>query len=249
MNKIQITPAWKDVKPSGNYVYRHRRSTDGSVFYVGRGTLRRAWASDKRRGYWRNTALKYGVTVEIVKDDMSLDCSKSLEIILIGIHRLSGDRIVNISDGGESASGFKWTKEQRKSMSLDRGGKSVFCSNGMNFDSANHAARWVSELRWIKSSNGPIASCCKSRQKTAYGFSWSYEGVPNEPISVGVKSRLDSTTKAIGSSDGKTYESAADAARQMIYIGHERCRRGSITRAVRTGKILYGMKWFYAQIP
>src|SRR5690606_28513446 len=186
----------------------------------GRGTHRRAWASGKRRGYWRNTALKYGVTVEIVKEDMSLECSKSMEIILIGIHRLAGDRIVNISDGGESASGFAWTKEQRKLMSLARGGRSVFCSNGMKFDSANHAARWVSEFRGIKSSNGPIVSFCKLRMKTAYGFSWSYDGVPMEPTSVGLKSRLDSTTKAIGSSDGSLYESAAEAARQMVDMGH-----------------------------
>lgn len=72
VTKIQITPKWSTVKPDGFYVYIHRRATDGSAFYVGKGRGKRAWRwGESRNPHWRNIASKNGVYVEIYKDNMS----------------------------------------------------------------------------------------------------------------------------------------------------------------------------------
>lgn len=66
MTKIDISPKYSEVKPEGYYVYLHRRATDGSVFYVGKGKGRRGW--DLKREYnkhWIRAAIKHGITVEI----------------------------------------------------------------------------------------------------------------------------------------------------------------------------------------
>ncbi len=47
-------------------MYHHLRSSDLSVFYIGKGTLKRAYTFSKRNHHWNNVKNKHGITVVIV---------------------------------------------------------------------------------------------------------------------------------------------------------------------------------------
>jgi len=104
------------------YVYVHRRSTDGSVFYVGKGNGRRAWAKQGRSKYWNNIVTKNGYTVEIVQSGMLEWWAFELEIELIAFY--GRDNLCNLSDGGEGATGVKRSAENiARQIALHLGSK------------------------------------------------------------------------------------------------------------------------------
>lgn len=113
MTTIQITPIWYDVKPSLHYVYIHTRGSDGSPFYVGMGQGRRGWSSGvgSRSPWWIRVGKKNGCRIEIAQDGLSRDQAMLLEMWLIAKLRHAGERLVNMTDGGEGAIGVKQTEE------------------------------------------------------------------------------------------------------------------------------------------
>ena len=53
--------------------------------------------------------------------------------------------------------------------------KKVRClENGLIFNTAKEAAKWVENVRNKKSGNSLILSCCKGKFRTAYKFHWEY---------------------------------------------------------------------------
>jgi len=48
----------------------------------------------------------------------------------------------------------------------------VKCSNGMMFESASDAARWLNRKNENKAAISNILNCAKGKRKTAYGYSW-----------------------------------------------------------------------------
>lgn len=104
MTKIDISPKWSEVKPQGFYVYLHRRATDGSVFYVGKGKDQRAWGRAHRNRHWNYISKKHGVVVDILRDDMSEVCAFTLEKVIISI--LGRENLANATSGGEGVSGI-----------------------------------------------------------------------------------------------------------------------------------------------
>ena len=136
MSKIQIAPSYAEVKPQGFYVYIHRRATDGSVFYVGKGSLRRAWDRSKksRSVLWINCALKNGVNVEICQDNLIEQDAFLLEMWMVAKFRDSGVGIYNLTDGGDGATGY-----------IPVYANPVCCSNGMRFETTGRAAAWLRE--------------------------------------------------------------------------------------------------------
>lgn len=114
MTAIQITPMQKDVKPDGAYVYLHHRSDAGSVMYVGKGRRGR-WLSKNGRGvYWINSARLHGVSAEVLQDGLSDEAAMLLEMWLIAKFRHEGMSLVNQTEGGEGASGFKQSEETKE---------------------------------------------------------------------------------------------------------------------------------------
>lgn len=52
--------------------------------------------------------------------------------------------------------------------------KPIKASNGMCFDSASDAAKWLRENGYLLASSSNITSCCTNKLKSAYGLTWCY---------------------------------------------------------------------------
>ena len=96
---------------ASHYVYVHRRATDRSVFYVGKGKDRRAWDRQGRNRHWRHIVQKHGFEVEVIKATMPEACALSLERALIAA--LGREHLANVVDGGGGTSGWKHSPETR----------------------------------------------------------------------------------------------------------------------------------------
>jgi len=106
------------------YVYIHRRP-DGEAFYIGKGMGRRAWDFSPRRrtAHHRSIMLKYGrenVIVEIIPATSEAE-AHALERVHIAIARARGDRLCNLTDGGEGRSGRPATEAQKAGLAKGRG--------------------------------------------------------------------------------------------------------------------------------
>lgn len=98
------------------YVYCHHRISDGGVFYVGKGTRRRAWLVSGRSDEWRQQA-RSGFLVNIIVGGMSNDFALFSERVVIGI--LGIGNLANKTMGGGGAEGFRHS-DTWKSILSDR---------------------------------------------------------------------------------------------------------------------------------
>jgi hypothetical protein len=108
-------------------VYRHRRNDNYTVFYVGIGSPQRPYVKNKRSIFWKNIVKKYGYTIEILAENISIEDAQDLEKLLIqeyGRLDLGTGTLCNLTDGGEGTCNV--TPEVRKKMSERRKGVSVF---------------------------------------------------------------------------------------------------------------------------
>ena len=100
-------------------VYIHRRVCDLRPFYVGKGLISRAYNFIDRGEYWKRTASKYGVVVDIVhyglQEWYALELEKEL-IAYYGRKDLGYGPLVNFTDGGEGLSGFRHSEKSRSKM-------------------------------------------------------------------------------------------------------------------------------------
>ena len=104
------------------YVYEHRTS-DGRLFYVGKGTGSRANSRKSRNAYWHNTVNKYGIVVKIVANELDEELAMLAEIELIDASKKRGCRLVNLTNGGDGTSGYRYSEEDRIMMSKQRTGR------------------------------------------------------------------------------------------------------------------------------
>lgn len=107
-----------------HYTYLHRRATDGTVFYVGKGTAprspkkpihSRAYDTYKRNHYWRNVAAKHGYTVEIFASCADDKEAQRVERELIA--SIGRDNLTNMTDGGDGGAGRIVSAETRAKIS------------------------------------------------------------------------------------------------------------------------------------
>lgn len=105
-------------------VYLHSRP-DGSVFYVGKGLRRRAFdfAPSRRTLHHKNIVQKHGRVNIGVK---VIPCASEqeafwLERAHIKMRKSQGTALVNLTDGGEGASGRPVTAKQIENLKLGRG--------------------------------------------------------------------------------------------------------------------------------
>lgn len=99
------------------HTYAHYKP-DGTLFYIGKGSFKRAHAKDNRNPHWKNIVAKYGsYTVEILANWPTEAEALKHEKFLISCFRNLGFSLANITDGGDGASGYKHSAESKAKMS------------------------------------------------------------------------------------------------------------------------------------
>jgi hypothetical protein len=181
------------------YVYVHKRADDGRVFYVGKGSGRRAFKASGRKDHWRNIVRKHGKTVQLVETGLTEEAAFSMEIELIAFLREHEVGLCNITIGGDGPSGTVISEAQRaklraanlgakrslsmrRAMSLARRrsaiqprAKRVSClETGELFPSSSAAARTMRKRGRTKATGPYISSAAAGKFPTAYGYTWRY---------------------------------------------------------------------------
>jgi hypothetical protein len=100
------------------YTYAHY-TPQGRLFYIGKGSKKRAHSFYKRGSYWQNIVNKYGKpNVEILADWKTEQEAFEHEKVLIACFKDMGYKLANLTNGGEGTSGYKHTPEQREKNRL-----------------------------------------------------------------------------------------------------------------------------------
>lgn len=171
------------------YVYLHLRKTDGKVFYVGKGSGNRAWSKwDRHRNpWWHRVVLKHGYYVEIAHDEMNEDDAFLLEMWLIAKFRHEGFPLVNLTDGGEGCSGMAHSEESRERIRRKKIGIKL---------TEEHKRKVSESLTGCKRSEETRAKLRENRLRNP-------------------TNNLKHDGRVVCRSDGKCYESIADASRSV----------------------------------
>jgi len=93
------------------YVYLHRRLSDNKTFYVGKGCGNRAFSEKSRSKKWIDYAKNHGYRVEIIQSGMQEWWAFELEKELIAFY--GRENLVNMTDGGDGASGHRHSDEYK----------------------------------------------------------------------------------------------------------------------------------------
>lgn len=231
--------------PEGNYVYIHIRNDSGKVFYVGRGTKYRGWAKAGRNKYWTNIFKKHGHTVEVVESGLSLDESKILEKMVIELALACDCVLANKTSGGDGVSGLIFDDESKIKMSRSQGGKRVYCSNGMSFDTGQKAAEWLQINGQGLALSGHISACARGERGSAWGYTWWYEGDdPKEYIPRYERMSISGSLK-VYCSNGMVFRNAREAADWCVSQGHLKASRSGIEWSISERMFLsYGYAWW-----
>lgn len=124
------------------YVYFHIRLSNNQIFYIGKGKNKRYKSVADRNKHWHNVANK-GYYCLIYANNLTEKEAFNLEKEMIKKYK---SQLVNLTDGGEGTSGYKYTKEQKKNCSdryfrmmkkgfLPRLDKTIYNFLNMNGDS------------------------------------------------------------------------------------------------------------------
>lgn len=108
------------------YVYEHLTVDSGSVFYVGKGTGKRAYIANHyhRNQHWlRHVAKHGGFSVRIVASSVSEEFAFLVEIERIDQLRRQGVRLCNQTDGGDGAAGWIKSESWRQKVGAKHKGK------------------------------------------------------------------------------------------------------------------------------
>ena len=99
--------------PNKSYVYLSRRPC-GEVFYVGIGNRKGRHTAAHNNRHYNNIVRKGGCTVRIIHENLTWAEACELEKFYIIRHK---ETIVNLTEGGEGALGYKHTKTSKAKMS------------------------------------------------------------------------------------------------------------------------------------
>ena len=97
------------------YTYAHFTADTKKIFYIGKGSHRRAWQATSRNKYWKHKVAKHGRTVEILAEWNTEAEAFEHEKFLIGCFE---SQLVNLTDGGEGTSGRKQGNEEKQKRAL-----------------------------------------------------------------------------------------------------------------------------------
>ena len=96
--------------------YAHHRMDTGQIFYIGKGSIRRAHEQRGHNRYWNAVVAKHGYKVSVLAkwetDKEAFDHEK----FLIACFKDLGHPLTNATNGGEGVSGWTWSASQREKL-------------------------------------------------------------------------------------------------------------------------------------
>lgn len=128
--------------------------------------------------------------------------------------------------------------------------KPVYCSNGMYFDGAVDAAKWLKLNGYPKASSSKIDACKNGNRKYAYNFKWSKEPLENDGI-VYKRTRKEKVKnpkklKKVYCSNGMIFNSCADAVQWLIGIEGKYIKKNALFSTLSgRNNYSYGFVWGY----
>jgi len=130
------------------YVYAHRRADNGDVFYIGKGTRRRAWSSSGRNSKWKRIADRFGFHVEILHDNLTQADAFSLEVFEISSAKEKYE-LANITNGGSggTSAGYRHSKEVKEIISRAQSGRRKSQNHKEKLRIANTGKKLSNETR------------------------------------------------------------------------------------------------------
>lgn len=237
--------------PGKYYVYVHRKQTDGSIFYVGKGCGSRDKDRSGRNRHWKNVVAKHGFSWARVSENMSHYCALSLEKALIAW--IGIDKLANLKSG--DLNGCEHSDESKRKMSRAKKGAKrpqrthshrmaiaaslsvpIISSNGETFKNGIEAEAFLRANGYPTASRGNISSVINGNLDRCYDRTWARvsDGIPDYLPYVSVK------RKTVIRSDGEEFCSASHAARSV------NGSQGNISSCCRgERKVAYGYSWKY----
>lgn len=92
------------------YVYAHMISGTNEIFYIGKGSDKRAYSLKSRNKYWNSIVNKYGYDINILEENLLEKQAFDREIALIKEIRPKA----NLTEGGEGTDTFKLMSKEDK---------------------------------------------------------------------------------------------------------------------------------------
>jgi len=177
------------------YVYEHIRLDTMKPFYVGKGCGNRAYAKRGRNVYWHRVVYKHGYIVKKISENLDEDLAFLTEVERIDQLRRIGIELVNMTDGGEGASGLP-------ESTLIKRGKSISAA----LNKPDVKAKKANSLKLAWEDPGRKAAWSKALKKSMSTPEYKAKRsivskqVNNDPI---IKAKIIATRKAIWSSSEK----------------------------------------------
>jgi hypothetical protein len=201
------------------YVYIHRKATDGTVFYVGKGSGKRAW-SKQRNKYWTNVAGKHGYTVEILQNGMQEWWALEVEIDLIA--KYGRKNLCNLTDGGDGT--VNLSEESKKILSLKR----------LGTKRSNETKKRLSESVKQSYLENPSLKIQRSEQ------------MKREKTHEHQRKISEKLMKKVTCSNGMIFPSLKDATNWVkLNINHKAYAANISVACLDQKYTSYGFKWFY----
>lgn len=248
MTKFTVSPKFSHVRPEGFYVYIHRRLSDMTPFYVGKGRRDRGWdrnKSDYRNDHWINTAKKHGVYVEIVCSNMDEDDAINLEISKIAELKYLGCKLVNQTNGGDGRSGMVMSPSHLAAVKK-AASKKVNCSNGMVFESGAEAVKWLKTIGFKNASNTSICDAANGKNNMAFGMTWWRDGCPPKSVEEAIIKVKYYKGRELITNCGREFKTMGMAVNWLKDNGYPNASHSNIWKCCKGGcKSAYGHSWSY----
>jgi hypothetical protein len=100
-------------------LYQHTRKTDGRIFYIGIGDVKRPFEKSSRNQYWKNIVKKYGYNIVILVEGISWERACELEKLMISFYGRKDKKegvLCNKTDGGEGTIGRIYSQETKNKI-------------------------------------------------------------------------------------------------------------------------------------
>ena len=100
------------------YVYQHSIPNTQRVFYVGKGSGKRAFSNKDRNTHWKNIVNKYGFTVDFVCSNLDEELAFFAEQELIDVYKKRGLQLANMTAGGDGGGSCVVSEETKQKLSV-----------------------------------------------------------------------------------------------------------------------------------